>query len=108
MASRMPGLGLNKDKGNINQKQCGRVKVDEYDPAARRRSLEKCLKSVGANNAFDLHCYKSLPVSFAARGGDMAKMHTWVMAILSENPQGRLLVRHWFLLVFVLVVTLVI
>ena len=87
-------------KSNCQKKKCGRVKIAEYDTEALRNSLERYLKSVGVNQAFDLHSYESLPVSFAARGNDLVKMHKWVTAILSVNPQGRLLVSHWFLFVF--------
>jgi len=50
------------------------------------------VKSVGVENAFGFHCYKALPVSFAARGNDLVTMHKWVLAILTANPQGSLLV----------------
>ena len=96
----MPRVRFQRDqKSNCQKKKCGRVKIAEYDTEALRNSLERYLKS-GANQAFDLHSYKSLPVSFAARGNDLVKMHKWVTAILSVNPQGRLLVSHWFLFVF--------
>ena len=68
----------------------------EYDPDVLKNKLEAYVKSVGVNKAFDLHSYKSLPVSYAARGHDLVKMHKWVMAILSVNPQGRLLVSFLF------------
>ena len=29
--------------------------------------------NVGVENAFDFHCYKALPVSFASRGNDLVK-----------------------------------
>ena len=89
MASRM----LKVIQKNANaKKKCGRVKVAEYDPDALKNKLEAYVKSVGVKKAFDLHSYKSLPVSYAARGNDLVKMHKWVMAILSVNPQGRFLV----------------
>ena len=46
---------------------------------------------MGVENAFDLHFYKALPVSFAARGNDLVKMYKWVMAVVTVNPQGRFL-----------------
>ena len=49
-------------------------------------------KNLGVENAFDLHSYKALPVSFAARGNDLVAMFKWVLAILTANPQGSLLV----------------
>ena len=89
MASRIPRA----IQQNANaKKKCGRVKVAEYDPDVLKNKLEAYVKSVGVNKAFDLHSYKSLPVSYAARGNDLVKMHKWVMAILSVNPQGRSLV----------------
>ena len=103
MASRMPRVRFQRDeKSNCQKKKCGRVKVAEYDTAALYNSLERYIKSVGVNQAFDLHSYKSLPVSFAARGNCLVKMHRWVTAILAVNPQGRFLVSHWFVFVFFL------
>ena len=75
MASRMPRVRFQKDKACTTKKKRGRVKIAEYDTEALRNSLERYLKSVGMNHAFDLHSYKSLPVSFAARGNDLVKMH---------------------------------
>ena len=101
MASGMPRVRFQRDeKSNCQKKKCGRVKVAEYDTAALYNSLERYIKSVGVNQAFDLHSYKSLPVSFAARGNCLVKMHRWVTAILAVNPQGRFLVSHWFVFVF--------
>ena len=109
MASRMPRVRFQRDeKSNCQKKKCGRVKVDEYDTAALYNSLERYIKSVGVNQAFDLHSYKSLPVSLAARGNCLVKMHRWVTAILAVNPQGRFLVSHWFVFVFLFFVIVVI
>ena len=69
------------------KKKCGAVKVAEYDPDVLKNKLEAYVKSVGVNKAFDLHSYKSLPVSYAARGNDLVKLHKWVMAILTVNPR---------------------
>lgn len=108
MASRLHRR-LQKDQASSSQKKkCGRVKIAEYDTEALRNSLEKYIKSVGVNSAFNLHSYQSLPVSFAARGNCLVKLHKWVTAILSVNPQGRLLVSHWFLFVFLFFVIVVI
>ena len=64
-----------------------------YDPDdLKHEILEAYVKSVGVENAFGFHCYKALPVSFAARGNDLVTMHKWVLAILTANPQGSLLV----------------
>ena len=104
MASRVHRR-LQKNKASTNQKKkCGRVKIAEYDTDALRNSLERYIKSVGVNQAFDLHSYKSLPVSFAARGNCLVKLHKWVTAILSVNPQGRCL-SHIGFFFFVIVVT---
>ena len=89
MAARMPRVIQQNANGKAKR---GRVKVAEYDPDVLKNKLEAYVKSVGVNKAFDLHSYKSLPVSYAARGNDLVKMHKWVMAIPSVNPQGRLLV----------------
>lgn len=76
MASRMPKERFQKDQKSTTQKEkMWRVKIAEYDTEARRNSLERYVKSVGVNQAFDLHSYKSLPASFAARGNDLVKMH---------------------------------
>ena len=96
MAARMPRVIQQNANGKAKR---GRVKVAEYDPDVLKNKLEAYVKSVGVNKAFDLHSYKSLPVSYAARGNDLVKMHKWVMAILSVNPQGRLLV-SFFLVSF--------
>ena len=93
MAARMPRVIQQNANGKAKR---GRVKVAEYDPDVLKNKLEAYVKSVGVNKAFDLHSYKSLPVSNAARGNDLVKMHKWVMAILSVNPQGRLLVSFLF------------
>ena len=93
MAARMPRVIQQNANGKAKR---GRVKVAEYDPDVLKNNLEAYVKSVGVNKAFDLHSYKSLPVSYAARGNDLVKMHKWVMAILSVNPQGRLLVSFLF------------
>jgi len=56
MASRMPRVRFQRDeKTNCQKKKCGRVKVAEYDTAALYNSLERYIKSVGVNQAFDLH-----------------------------------------------------
>ena len=108
MASRMPRVRFQRDeKSNCQKKNCGRVKVAEYDTAALYNSLERYIKSVGVNQAFDLHSYKSLPVSFAARGNCLVKMHRWVTASLAVNPQGRFLVSHWFVFVFFCVIVVI-
>ena len=104
----MPRVRFQRDeKSNCQRKKCGRVKNSEYDTALYN-SLERYIKSVGVNQAFDLHSYKSLPVSLAARGNCLVKMYKWVTAILAVNPQGRLLVSHWFLFVFLFFVIVVI
>ena len=64
-----------------------------YDPDdLKQEILEAYVKSVGVENAFGFHCYKALPVSFAARGNDLVTMHKWVLAILAANRQGSLFV----------------
>ena len=85
----MPRVRFQRDeKSNCQKKKCGRVKVAEYDTAALYNSLERYIKSVGVNQAFDLHSYQSLPVSFAARGNCLVKMHRWVTAKMAVTHRA--------------------
>ena len=98
-----------------------------YDPDdLKHEILEAYVKSVGVENVFGFHCYKALPVSFAtqrhAQPGistqqsfpqakamangpkkyEKASEQHWVLAILTANPQGSLLVSKVFSLDFLL------
>lgn len=64
------------------RKRGGRVKVETYDPAGMEKALELYVKQMGVDRAFDLGSYKAMPVSYAARGHDLVKLHKLVMAIL--------------------------
>ena len=106
MASRLHRR-LQKDQASSSQKKkCGRVTIAEYDTEALRNSLEKYIKSVGVNSAFNLHSYQSLPVSFAARGNCLVKLHKWVTAILSVTGQVACLTLVSFCFLFFVIVVI--